>query len=347
MLKTLLPCLVLTAALAAERPPAALRGVDVYRSAHLDPVQAETRYGAQLKEYVLLRNAKEPASAAKAEEIRRAVEADVRKLPGVAFATLRITEYFTSVDHAMYAMFDIVDEEDRHRMAFAPAPAGRTSDPLGLLATWKEYSELGWALARQGLMPVDRPECPGFFSLWGGATPELAALQQKLVDGVPGKLKELREVLVHEADGGKRSAALYALSYAKDGGQLVEDCLRALKDPDGKVRVAALEILSDVALYHRGLRIDLERVLAALDDPRGEVRSKVIGLLVPMSDDKAQRPRLLAAAPRLVALLKLRQPESSDLAYVVLSQLSLKDFNRRDLDAWEQWAAAAASGKDE
>ena len=347
MVRTLLTCLALIAAPAAAQSSATLRAVDVYRSAHLDHVKAEALYGAKLKEYVLLRNSKRPASNAKAEEIRRAIEADVRKRPGVAFAALRIVEYFTSVDHAMYATFDIVDEAERGRMAFAPAPSRKTPDPLGLLATWKQYSELGSQLSRQGRMPVDRPECPGFYCLWGGATPELAALQNKLVDGVPKKLKELREVLIQDPDGEKRAAALYVLSYAKAGEQVVEDSLRALKDPDGRVRSAALQILSDEANQRTELRIDLDRVLPALDDPLGEVRTKVMGLLVSMSDDKAQRAKLLGAAPRLVELLKLRQPESSDLAFTVLGLVSKKDIDRRDLNAWEKWAAAAASGKDD
>ncbi|MDX6768974.1 MAG: HEAT repeat domain-containing protein [Elusimicrobiota bacterium] len=347
MMNLLLALAALGAAPAAAQSTATLRGVDVYRSVVFDAAKAEAQFGGKLKEYVLLRNSKRPASDAKAEELRKAIEAEVAKKPGVAFAALRVSEYYTSVDHAMYATFDVVDEADRDRLAFAPRPTGKVPDPAGLLAAWKQYAELGAALSRQGRMPIERPDCPGFYCLWGAATPELAALQQKLVDGVPGKLKELREVLIKDADGQKRAQALYALSYANAGEQVVEDCLRALKDPDGKVRSAAVQVLADVANHHKDLRIDLDRVLPALDDPLGEVRGKVMGLLVSMSDDKEQRPKLLSAAPRLVALLKLRQPDSSDLAYTVLGLVSKKDLDRRDHPAWEKWAAAAASGKDD
>lgn len=333
---------------ASAQSTATLRGVDVYRSAVLDSARAESLYGAKLREYVALRNSKRSASDAKAEEIRRGIEQEARKLPGVAFVALRVVEYFTSVDHAMYATFDVVDQADSGRLAFAPAPARKLPDPAGLLAAWKQYSELGSALSRQGRMAIDRPDCPGFYCLWGGATPELDALQKKFVAGVVSQSKQLREVLVSEADGEKRAAALYVLSYAKAGEQVVEDSLRALKDPDGRVRSAALQILSDVTNHHKDdLRVDLARVLPALDDPLGEVRTKVMGLLVSMSDDKAQRSKILGATPRLVELLKLRQPESSDLAYTVLGLVSKKDLDRRDVPAWEKWAAAAASGKDD
>jgi hypothetical protein len=347
MRRLLLLPLLLAAAPAAAQSSATLRGVDVYRSAVLDAAQAEAQFGARLKEYVAHRNVKRPAALAKAEEIRASIEKDVAKKPGIAFAAVRVVEYYTSVDHALYVSIDVVDEAERGRLAFAPTPGRKVADPAGLLAAWKQYNDLGAALSRQGKMPIDRPECPGFYCLWGAATPELAALQQKLVDGVPGKLKELRDVLSNEADGDKRAAALFALSYAKAGEQVVEDSLRALKDPDGRVRGAALQVLADIANHKKDLKIDLDRVLPALDDPLGEVRAKVMGLLVALSDDKEQRPKLLSAAPRLVALLKLKQPESADLAYTVLGLVSKKDLDRRDIPAWEKWASAAAAGKDD
>lgn len=347
MLTFILALAMSGAAPAAAQSSATLRGVDVYRSAALDAARAEAQFGGKLKEYVTLRNSKRPASDARAEEVRKAIEKEVAKKPGIMFVSLRFIEYYTSVDHAMYASFDVVDEADRGRLAFAPRPVDRVPEPGGLLTAWKQYSELGAAMSRQGRMAIDRPECPGFYCLWGAPTPELAALQQKLVDGVPGKLKELRDVMTKEADGEKRAAALYALSYAKAGEQVVEDCLRALKDPDGKVRSAAIQILADISHHRKEIRIDLDRVLPALDDPLGVVRAKVMGLLVSMSDDKEQRAKLLSAAPRLVDLLKLRQPDSSDLAYTVLGLVSKKNLDRRDIPAWEKWAAAAASGKDD
>jgi HEAT repeat protein len=343
----LVPLLALGASAASAQSTATLRGIDVYRSAVIDEAKVEAWYGPKLREYVSYRNVKRPAAEAKAEELRRGIERDLAKRPGVAFASLRVVEYYTSVDHALYVSVDIVDEADRGRLAFAPAPTRKLPDPAGLLAAWKQYYDIGLGLSRQGSMSIDRPDCPGYYCLWGDATPELAALQKKLVEGVPGKLKDLRDVVLGDADAEKRASALYALSYAKAGEQVVEDCLRALKDPDGRVRGAALQILADIANHRKELKIDLDRVTPALDDPQGDVRGKVMGLLVGLSDDRGQRPKLLAAAPRLVALLKLKQPESSDLAYTVLGLVSKKDLDRRDLPAWEKWAAAAASGKDE
>ncbi len=341
---TLLMSLLLTAAPASAQSTATLRGLDVYRSAVLTPAKAREEFGQKLTELVYLRNQHRPASTEKAESIRKSIESEAGKIPGIAQARLTISEYFTSVDHAMYVTFDIVDESDRGRLAFAPAPTKTVTDPEGLLAAWKAYYDLGSVLTRRGQMPVDRPDCPGFYCLWGGATPELDALQKRFIAGATIKERELRMALAHEADEEKRAAALFVLSYGLRGEKVVESCLAALKDPSAVVRGAGLQILADIINHRKDLRVDSALITPLLDDPSGSVRGKTLGLLVPMVDDPIQAKKIATAAPRLIAILKLNEPGSSDLAYTVLGQLSQKSYDRRDYASWEKWAAENVEG---
>ncbi|MDD5305657.1 MAG: hypothetical protein PHS14_21370 [Elusimicrobia bacterium] len=336
--------LLLASAPARAQSTATLRGLDVYRSSVLSADKARELFGPRIAEIVALRNQHRPASVEKAEGVRREIERETAKIPGIAAAGLAISEYFTSVDHAMYATFDIVDEGDRGRLAFAPAPKKTVADPDGLLAAWKSYYELGSVLSRRGEMPVDRPDCPGFYCLWGGATPELDALQKKFVAGAAAKERELRTVLAHEADADKRAAALFVLSYGTRGEKVVESCLSALKDPASVVRGAGLQVLADIINHRKDLRVDADLIIPLLDDPSGSVRGKTLGLLVPLVDDSVQRRKILAAAPRLIDILKLTEPGSHDLAYTVLGQLSKKNFDRRDYASWEKWAVENTEG---
>jgi hypothetical protein len=329
---------------ARAQSTATLRGVDVYRSAVLTTDKAKELFGRRIAEIVVLRNHRRPASTEKSEVIRKQIEREAATIPGIAHAGLTLTEYFTSVDHAMYATFDIVDESDRGRLAFAPEPKKATSDPGGLVAAWKSYYDLGSALSRRGQMPVDRPDCPGFYCLWGGATPELDALQQKFVAGAAAKERELRTVLAHEASADKRAAALFVLSFGPRGEKVVESCLTALKDPSPVVRGSGLQILADIINHRKDLRVDADKIVPLLDDPSSSARGKTLGLLVPMVDDESQRKKILAAAPRLIDILKLSEPSSHDLAFTVLGQLSQKTYDRRDYPKWESWVLENAEG---
>jgi hypothetical protein len=344
-MRTLTLVLLLSAPAALAQSTATLRGVDVYRSRRLTSAAAKARFGPRLVEYVVLRNHRRPATDEKAEALRRRLEAEAASIPGVARAELSVNEYFTSVDHAMYAIFDLVDDEDRSRLAFSPVPKRSLPDPDGLIAAWARYYDTGSALAKRGQMPVDRPECPGFYCLWGAATPELAELQARFVAGAKAKERELAVSLAHDASGDRRAAALFVLSYGPRGEKVVEHCVAALKDSSPAVRGAALQILADMVNHHPDHHVPIEKILPLLDDPSVSVRGKAMGLLVPMVSDDGRRRAVMAYAPRLVDLLKLSQPDNHDLAYTLLGLVSRKTISSKDLVAWESWAAKASAGK--
>jgi hypothetical protein len=345
MRTAILASFLLSAALGARaQSTATLRGVDVYRSAVLTPQSVHGRFDGRLQEYVRLRNAGSPAAAAKAEALRREMEKEAESLHGVAWAELHVSEYFTSVDHALYAVFDVVDQADGSRLAFMPAPKSALGDPGGLLAAWRKYVADGEVVSRSGGMTVDRPNCPGYYCLWGG-TPELDAAQAAFVAGAAARGGEFRRVLRGEADGEARSAALFVLSYSTSGADVVGLCREALADADSSVRGAALQILADVANRHPDLAIALNLVLPRLDDPAFSVRGKAMGLLVPLAEREAYRQDMMRAAPRIAALLRIAQPESRDLAFTLLGILSRKNYDREDYASWDAWAAKAADGK--
>lgn len=317
---------------------ATLRGVDVYRSSALTVEDARKRFDEALRRYTIQRNANTPGSLEKAEAERLAMIADASKVKGVAWADLTITEYYTSVDHALYAVFDVVDAADASRLAFTPAPKAKLPDPDGVLAAWRAYDAKGEALSRRGELPMERPNCPGFYCQWGG-TPELDGAQKTFVDAAAKRATELKRVLSAEADGELRADALFVLSYRAGQQEVIGLCQEALADSDARVRGAALQILADIANRNPGAPIGLEKILPRLDDPSGAVRGKTMGLLVPLAEREADRAVMLSAAPRLAALLRLSQPESRDLAFTLLGILSRKNFDRQDYAAWDAWAA--------
>lgn len=341
---TLLMFLLLSAVSAQAQSSATLRGLDVYRSTVLTSDRARELFVHRITEIVVLRNQRRPASTEKAEVMRKAIELELSKIPGIAAGELTISEYFTSVEHSMYATLDIVDESDRGRLAFAPEPKRTIPDPDGLIADWKAYFEIGSVLTRRGQMPVDRPDCPGFYCLWGGATPDLAVLQSKFVAGAGAKERELKAMQAYSADAEKRAAALFVLSYGTNGEKVVGFCLAALKDPSSSVRGAGLNILADIINHRKDLRVDADLIIPLIDDPSVSVRGKTLGLLVPLVDAATQRKKILTAAPRLLDILKLAEPGSHDLAYTVLGQLSKKAYDRRDFPSWEKWVSENTEG---
>lgn len=324
---------------------ATLKGIDLYRSDRVTLEQVLAEVNPLVKLYFNLRNSGSRGLSKRAETVKADIEGKVKALGGFAYASLYYGEYFTSAQHSAYITFDVVDAASAaSRFNFKPAPKETIKDPNGLLALWKEYTELGNSLQMKGELVAEDPRCAGFSCFWGSETPELGAFEAKFISEAERSKGGLKEVLSKDSDPRKREAALYALSYLPDGQEVAGIMVESLGDPDELVRGAALQVLSDISVYHKEVLLDVDKVIPALDFPSSSDRSKALAVLVGMSTNAIYRPAVLQkATPHLLRLLKLLQPSNHDLTYALLGMLSNEIYGRRDYDLWEKWVLTQTS----
>lgn len=342
-MRLLLLALALLPSLSRAQSSATLRGVDVYRSATLIEAHVEA-LRPRLVLYTELRDSRRKANQQAASRLKKEILDKLSAHGDYAFIDLYYGQYVTSVDHAAHITVDVVDKADApSRMPFRAAPVGRVPDPDGLLAAWDQYIEAGQRARREGAAAYDRPDCPAFFCLYGSQTPELAAFERRFVEGAKQHRQALSAVLDREASPRRRAAAVYLASYLPEGPEVAGLMLKALQDPDAQVRGAALEVLSDLATYHREVALDPKPLLAALDYPVVTDRARALGVFVGLSDSPEQQEFVRKNAGRpLLRLLKQTQPSVHDLAFTILSIVSKESFGRRDYDAWSRWVEAQA-----
>ncbi|MBI5631267.1 MAG: HEAT repeat domain-containing protein [Elusimicrobia bacterium] len=321
------------------------KGFDIYRSRTATVEKIQKAVGPWIDSYMRMRQDGRPPVLRNADRLKDRIEREVRRLGRLAFVNMHYAEYITSADRGGYITFELVDVQDAAlRMPFKPAPAKSLADPQGLLAAWRQYYDIGISLSAQGALPTERVSCPAFFCLWGSATPELGALEKQIRDGVAANKKFLHRVAVEDRDPQKRAAALYVLSYSTSGAEVVDLMMDRLQDPSEEVRAAALQVLSDIALYSRSLFIEVKKIIPLLDYPTSSDRSKAMGVLIGLADNPTYRPYVLSrATPYLLGLLKLEQPSNHDLAFTLLSILSKERYGRRDYQAWEKWISSQTS----
>lgn len=336
----ILATLAMLAGASYAQSTATLKAVDLYRSDQVTLDFIEAKLGGVIRGFARQRGDTRKMLQKSSEGAKARLEKELSALGRFAYVRVHYAPYITSLERTAYITIDLVDEKHAaERMPFRPAPKKSVADPDGLLSAWRRYSELGERLRREGAIDLsERPACPSYYCVYGSAKPELAELEKKLVQGVVPHKKALLEVFHDDADAADRTAALYALAYAPEGREVVDLALTALKDPAVEVRSAALQILADIALYHKSVFVDLTRLLPALDYPSTPERSLAMGALVGLADNPTYRPYLIArGAGRLLELLKLQQPSNHDLAFTLLSMLSKESFGRRDYEAWGRW----------
>lgn len=340
-MRLLLLALWLLPSLSRAQSSATLRGVDVYRSATLTEEQVEV-LRPRLVLYTQLRDSRTKANQRAQLRLRKELIEKVSARGDFAFVDLHYGQYVTSTDHAAFITIDVVDKADAPaRMPFRPAPAGRIPDPEGLLTSWDQYIEAGQRARREGAAVYERPDCPAFFCLYGSQTPELAAFERRFVEGSKRHRQALSSVLEKDMDPRKRAAAVYLLSYLPEGSEVSALMVKALQDPEAQVRGAALEVLSDIATYHREVPLDPKAVLPALDYPSTADRAKALGVFMGLADNPDHQDLVKKHAGRaLLRLLRQRQPSVHDLAFTLLALLSKEPIGRRDYDGWSRWVEA-------
>lgn len=320
--------------------------MDLYRSQTVSLKQARAAAGPLLDSYLKVRLENRPSAAKALPRLKAQIEERILGLGSLAFVALNLNEYIISSERMAYLTFDLVDKADeKTRMPFSPAPTGHPADPGGALAAWRSYADLGESLSKKGVLDMsERHGCPGFYCLWGSSTSELSALEKRIAGAATPHHKELLHVLTTEADPKKRAAAVYVLSYLADGSAVVKAAQQALLDSAEEVRAAALQVLSDVATYHKRVLIDPSRVIAALDYPTVSDRAKALSVLVGLADNPTTKHYVATrATPYLLGLLKLKQPSNHELAFTLLATISQENYTRSDLDSWQKWVQTKSS----
>lgn len=315
------------------------KGVDLYRSDAVNLEQIVDAVSPQMEHYIKLRGERRKAGLRTAEAVKGRIEAALRELGDFAYAKMHYGEYFTSASRTGYITFDLVDSKDAGvRMPFRKAGSQASRDPEGLIAAWWAYSEAGKALRLQGLIPLDRPSCPAYYCLWGSLTPDLEASERMFVQKASPQKAALKEVLEKDILPSNRAAAVYLLSYVPEPNTALGAAYSALLDPDETVRAAGLQVLADVAVYHKDVPLDLGKIIPVLDYPGTLDRSRALEVLSGVADNEGYRESLIRrAGPRILALLQLNQPANHDRAFTLLVILSKESFDRRDFKAWEAW----------
>lgn len=325
---------------AAQLSTGTFKGVDLYRSSKVTLLQIIDAVTPQMETYIRLRGERRKGGLKSAEVLKGKIEDRILSLGELSYARMHYGEYFTSASRQAYITFDLVDAQDAAtRMPFRKIPSGSAlRDPEGLLASWWAYSEFGKALRLRGEIPMDRPSCPAFYCLWGSPKPELEAYERLFVQKAAPQKAALKEVMEKDSLPSNRAAAVYLLSYVPESMTALSAAYAALTDPDETVRAAGLQVLADVAVFHKDVALDLGKVIALLDYPATMDRSRALEVLSGLADREGYRDALIRrAGGRILSLLKLNQPANHDRAYTLLVILSKESFDRRDYKAWESW----------
>ncbi len=317
---------------------AIIKGIDLFGS---DDLTAERLIEAEPVLYQKLCQAivEEKETA----QIEQELCEKIQNLFSLSYVNLANITYFNEEGKVVYLTFDVVTVQDAaERLVWKPSPQGTFIDPEGLLGAWDAYMRTGIRLIQTGQMGNWEVKSRAFHSLFGHEHPELKAYEQLFTEGATKHKQDLIQIFQEDQNEHHRAAAAFVLAYTVDGQELADVLAGGIDDCSGEVRNNVLRVYAQIARDHPEIQLPVEQIMRVFHFPQTTDRNKAAAVVYGLISQKESLARyrkilLKEAAPVLLKMLQLKQPNNSDWAYEIFKRLSGLDIPRSNIAGWGKW----------
>lgn len=274
---------------------------------------------------------------------RSALIGKIKKEYGLAYVDFGTIIYPDM--NSSYTTIEGVSREQKHRLRYLDAKRPQKEwvvnekNRKDVIDDMIIYKHLALPMMLNHEMEVSYKNCPVFHCLFGFDKPLLKPYLSRFNEGI---VKEKNLILTtlsnHDAHYERRVAAAYLLGHFQNPQEILKILQPYVNDPDSNVRNAAMRVMGQTLNKAKKSDIDTTPFLAALDSPVVTDRNKALYILYIAADStRVQRQLLMKGRDQLVRLLKLKQPNNHEFAYMILKKISGKDFGENNMKAWESW----------
>jgi len=250
-----------------------------------------------------------------------AAEKRIAELPGVAGATVNAV---CCEGGRTLVYIGVREDESRKPLAFRRAPRGKQRLPKDVVEAGAAFETALEAAVRRGVAGED--DSQGHALMEDSAA---RAIQLRFVNFAARDGKKLRDVLRNSSDAGQRALAAQVLGYSADKNAVVEDLVRAVRDPSPEVRNDAMRALFIIAKYARAhpelkIQVPTDPFIDLLDSPEWTDRNKASMALMALTEtrDPALLSRLRERAlPPLIDVARWKSAGHGAPGYAILGRI--------------------------
>ncbi|OJJ17240.1 hypothetical protein BKI52_31530 [marine bacterium AO1-C] len=235
-------------------------------------------------------------------------------------------------------IIDFVERQEAvARMRFRNLKTLKLGDPANLIAKWQEYETLSFQLFKQG--EIRDMECPVYHCIWAFNHPKLQPYLEYFSKHVPNYEKDLIEILHQSNVVRYRANAAFLLAHSKVKAQELANVLMpAINDPESRVRNNVMRVIYYLVRNQKGVKVNLDKVIQALNYPSFTDRNKALVILrsLPLYQ-VLSKARLKRVLPVLIEILEKKDGHNFRNAHQVLKNISGEKFTYDDIGSWQQW----------
>ncbi|MBA2651044.1 MAG: HEAT repeat domain-containing protein [Tatlockia sp.] len=283
------------------------------------------------------------------EKIEQQIIAKIKQIEDVDIAKISVIYYPT--DKRTYATLDLVKRNEAYRIPRGHKTVSKklvkqSQGLKELFVIWNEYNDKNVNLIRKNQMDFSKKSCPITHCTWAFDKKELEKTLPKLQNGAAKFKNELIEIIKNSSDDKEREKAVFILAHDethKD--EQAGFLINYTDDPSDFVRNNVMRVVGAMVAKRKVAHLDIKRIIHALNYPYVTDRNKAAYVLLGIvkNDPLSHQAVIAQAGGTLLELLKLQQPNNHDFAYLILKEISQRNYSERDYKSWEGWIRSQQS----
>jgi len=268
----------------------------------------------------------------------------IKKENGFLFVDFGLVYYPHHINQ--YTTLEIIDKNSKERLRFVDAPGTydqslpTTKKSKDIIDEMIAYKAVGDHLMFDKDFVVKDFDCPFYHCLYGFNDKRLKPYFSKL-----NRAEQDKKLIVDTVNNSKnlmrQEAATFLVGYFHDPHEIIKILLPHIKEHQSQIRNNSMRVIWSTLYKSKITTIDLKPFLEALDSPYESDRNKALSVIsVAVEGEASKKFMLQHGIDKLLANLRLVQPNNHELAYLILKKISGKDFGDSHMKAWQQWASS-------
>lgn len=243
----------------------------------------------------------------------------------------------------IFTTIEVVKKEDKKRLVYLEPESSEKGKFLNnnndLIDKMISYSDMQTELfLHDQLKPI---KCPVYHCVGGFNHPKLKPFLSVFNEGAVKNKAFILKTLAQDKNIERRKAAIFLMGHFKNPEEILQTLLPYVSSKSSDIRNSAMRVLV-TTMQKANLHVsDVSPFVALLKSPHVTDRNKALFVLAQsLKIDKNKYKIAQCAKDQLVDLIALKQPNNHDIAYIILKEISQKDFGTNNVSAWKQWLNA-------
>lgn len=264
------------------------------------------------------------------------------------FLSVDLQVVFYPDENQLYSTLEVIDKQHPSRMRFLNTAAKASSDETrvhqpDLIESMITYEKLGFNLMMHKAISTHSP-CPVYHCIAGFDHPKLKPYLKMFNQGSVQEKNLIEKTLNEDVDPVRRAAAVFLVGHFHDPHEILNVLSSHIADKDDGVRNNVMRVIGSTLQKTSVSHLDVTPFLDALDSPYTTDRNKALYVLSSVAKSKdVQQQILTKGSDKLLALIRLKQPNNHDLAYFILKEMSGQDFGPTNVEGWRHWLTNASN----